>query len=61
MVQKDDTGKWAYGPSLVHQLAKRSLSQGGGATRASTNADSYAMLANSEHNASITHLKILDY
>ena len=36
----------AYGPRLVHNLAKRALDQGGGATRASTNADSYAMLAN---------------
>lgn len=36
----------AYGPKLVHLLATRSLNQGGGATRASTNADSYAMLAN---------------
>jgi hypothetical protein len=36
----------AYGPRLVHNLAKRSLNQGGGATRASTNADSYAILAN---------------
>jgi hypothetical protein len=36
----------AYGPRLVHNLARRSLNQGGGATRASTNADSYAMLAN---------------
>lgn len=36
----------AYGPRLVRALAKRSLKEGGGATRASTNADSYAMLAN---------------
>jgi hypothetical protein len=36
----------AYGPRLVHNLAKRALDQGGGATRASTNADSYAILAN---------------
>ena len=53
-------GPWAYGPSKVHLLAKRGLSEGGGATRASTNADSYAILANGEHNASITHLKISD-
>ncbi|KAL9619882.1 MAG: hypothetical protein Q9160_005529 [Pyrenula sp. 1 TL-2023] len=33
----------AYGPHLVHSLAKRPLTRGGGATRASTNADSYAM------------------
>jgi hypothetical protein len=32
----------------VHQLAKRALNQGGGGTRASTNADSYAWLANSK-------------
>lgn len=36
----------AYGPRLVHNLAIRSLTAGGGVTRASTNADSYAMLAN---------------
>ena len=36
----------AYGPKLVHNLAKRPVIQGGGATRASTNADSYAILAN---------------
>lgn len=36
----------AYGPKLVHSLARRNINQGGGATRASTNADSYAMLAN---------------
>ncbi|KAL9123607.1 MAG: hypothetical protein Q9217_006976, partial [Psora testacea] len=36
----------AYGPRLVHNLAKRSIQQGGGVTRASTNADSYAILAN---------------
>jgi len=59
-VQNDDMGPWAYGPSKVHLLAKRGLSEGGGATRASTNADSYAILANGEHNASITHLKISD-
>lgn len=35
----------AYGPRLVNSLAKRSLNQGGGVTRSSTNADSYAMLA----------------
>jgi len=36
----------AYGPAHVHNLARRNLKQGGGATRASTNADSYAILAN---------------
>jgi hypothetical protein len=36
----------AYDLRLVHSLAKRSLSQGGGAARASTNADSYTMLVN---------------
>ncbi|OBU01701.1 hypothetical protein VE01_00417 [Pseudogymnoascus verrucosus] len=37
----------AYGPKRVHQLAIRDLQQGGGATRASTNADGYAWLASS--------------
>lgn len=36
----------AYGAEYVHQLAKRTLKEGGGATRGSTNADSYAILAN---------------
>ncbi|KAJ5577638.1 uncharacterized protein N7459_006602 [Penicillium hispanicum] len=36
----------AYGPNLVHKLAQRPISQNGGASRASTNADSYAILAN---------------
>lgn len=36
----------AYGPNLVHKLAQRPINQNGGATRASTNADSYAILAN---------------
>ena len=36
----------AYEPRLVYNLAKFDLKQGGGATRVSTNADSYAMLAN---------------
>lgn len=40
-------GKMAYGPPLVHLLARRRRNQGGGARRASTNADSYAWLANS--------------
>jgi hypothetical protein len=40
---------WAYGPKRVHQLARFALNQGGGATRASTNADSYAWLANSKY------------
>jgi len=34
----------AYGPKRVHMLAQRSLAKGGGATRASTNADSYAWM-----------------
>ena len=42
----DPSDVLAYGPRLVHQLAQRGLGQGGGATRASTNADSYVMLAN---------------
>jgi hypothetical protein len=37
----------AYGAKWVHKLAQFKLNQGGGAKRASTNADSYAMLANS--------------
>ncbi|KAI9747701.1 MAG: hypothetical protein M4579_007409, partial [Chaenotheca gracillima] len=37
---------WAYGPALVHESAQFDLALGGGAKRASTNADSYAMLAN---------------
>lgn len=36
----------AYGPKNVRKLAKRAISRGGGVRRASTNADSYAMLAN---------------
>ena len=43
----------AYGPGLVHNLARRNIKQGGGATRASTNADSYAILANAAW--SVTH------
>lgn len=39
--------KRAYGPALVHNLAKRPINQDGGAGISSTNADSYAMLANS--------------
>lgn len=46
-VQEDKTGPRAYGPRLVYKLAQRPLNQGGGATRASTNADSYAWLVNS--------------
>ena len=46
-VMQDNTGPKAYGPTMVYKLAQRGLSQGGGATRASTNADSYAWLANS--------------
>ena len=38
--------KQAYGPELVHQLAQRNVVNGGGATRASSNADSYVLLAN---------------
>jgi hypothetical protein len=39
----------AYGPPLAYKLAQRSINQGGGAQRASTNADSYAWLANSAY------------
>ena len=45
-VDPSGVGPKAYGPKLVNSLARRSLDQGGGAGRASTNADSYAMLAN---------------
>ncbi|KAF2793033.1 hypothetical protein K505DRAFT_350230 [Melanomma pulvis-pyrius CBS 109.77] len=48
-VDPSGVGMWAYGPSLVHQLARRNLNQGGSATRASTNADSYAWFANSKY------------
>ena len=37
-------GSQAYGPKRVHSLAARNLNQGGGASRASTNADSYSWL-----------------
>ncbi|CAI6341999.1 unnamed protein product [Periconia digitata] len=40
---------WAYGAKNVHKLARFSRSQGGGAERASTNADSYAWLVNSKY------------
>jgi hypothetical protein len=39
-------GPRAYGPKLVNRLAARPLNLGGGATRSSTNADSYAILVN---------------
>jgi hypothetical protein len=42
----DGATQKAYGPIRVHKLAVRPLTQGGGATRSSTNADSYALLAN---------------
>ncbi|MCJ1297317.1 hypothetical protein MMC08_000103 [Hypocenomyce scalaris] len=45
-VQQDGLGPWAYSPLLVYKLASQALNQGGGATRASTNADSYAVLSN---------------
>ncbi|KAH9882337.1 hypothetical protein J1614_000573 [Plenodomus biglobosus] len=48
-VDPNDAQNWAYGPSRVHLLARRALNQGGGASRASTNADSYAWLANSKY------------
>lgn len=41
-------GPRAYGSRLVYKLAQRPLKDGGGATRASTNADSYAWLVNSK-------------
>ncbi|KAH8728766.1 hypothetical protein GQ44DRAFT_747612 [Phaeosphaeriaceae sp. PMI808] len=52
-VDPNDTQNWAhqnaYGPSRVHLLARRQINQGGGATRASTNAGSYAWLTNSRY------------
>lgn len=45
----DAVQNWAYGPSRVHQLARRKLNQGGGASRASINADSYAWITNSRY------------
>lgn len=36
----------AYGPDMVHRLARWRTTDGGGVRRASLNADSYAMLAN---------------
>ncbi|KAH5711875.1 hypothetical protein HBI64_042700 [Parastagonospora nodorum] len=47
-VDPDSAQNWAYGPNRTHMLARRALNQGGGAARASTNADSYAWLANSK-------------
>ncbi|OAL45486.1 hypothetical protein IQ07DRAFT_648187 [Pyrenochaeta sp. DS3sAY3a] len=47
LVDPNGVQNWAYGPAKTHQLARRNINQGGGATRASTNADSYAWLANS--------------
>jgi hypothetical protein len=44
-IDPSEVGNQAYGPKRVHQLAARSLGQGGGATRASVNADSYAWLS----------------
>lgn len=46
-IDPNDISRPAYGAKFVHLLAKRQLKNGGGATRASTNADSYAKLANS--------------
>lgn len=46
-VSPDGGGPRAYGAKFVNMLAKRRLNQGGGATRSTTNADSYAMLTNS--------------
>ncbi|KAF2850713.1 hypothetical protein T440DRAFT_396568 [Plenodomus tracheiphilus IPT5] len=48
-IDPNDAQNWAYGPNRVHLLARRALNQGGGASRASTNADSYAWLANSKY------------
>jgi hypothetical protein len=48
-VEPDAKANWAYGPKRVHLLARRAINQGGGAERASTNADSYAWLASSKY------------
>ncbi|PVH93640.1 hypothetical protein DM02DRAFT_695367 [Periconia macrospinosa] len=48
-VDPDASGKKAYGPALVHKLARRKLNQGGGASRASINGESYAWLTNSRY------------
>jgi hypothetical protein len=45
-VSDSGNGIRAYGPKYVHKLATLNLRSGGGATRASTNADTYAWLAN---------------
>ncbi|KAM0342062.1 hypothetical protein ACHAPU_009790 [Fusarium lateritium] len=45
-VTKDGNGIKAYGPKYVYKLAQLNFRSGGGATRASTNADTYAWLAN---------------
>lgn len=45
---REPSSAYAYGPRVVYKLAQRSLNQMGGAERASTNADSYAWLANSK-------------
>ncbi|KAI9894505.1 MAG: hypothetical protein M1814_003263 [Vezdaea aestivalis] len=52
---KRPSDKKAYGPVNVYKLAHRSLIDGGGATRASTNADNYAMLANAVWWRDATH------
>ncbi|KAL2038821.1 hypothetical protein N7G274_008579 [Stereocaulon virgatum] len=43
-VDPSNIGRKAYGPKAVWQLANRAISKGGGAKRASTNADSYAQM-----------------
>ncbi|KAF9775222.1 hypothetical protein IL306_006696 [Fusarium sp. DS 682] len=45
-VSKGGNSIRAYGPKYVYKLAQLNLRSGGGATRASTNADTYAWLAN---------------
>jgi hypothetical protein len=45
----DGVGPFAYGPKLTYKLAQRNLNQGGGASRASANADSYAWSVNSKY------------
>ncbi|KAF4304349.1 hypothetical protein GTA08_BOTSDO08340 [Botryosphaeria dothidea] len=44
-VSSEEIGPKAYGPRLVYKLAQRAIKSGGGATRGSTNADTYSWLS----------------
>ncbi|KXH67891.1 hypothetical protein CSAL01_12233 [Colletotrichum salicis] len=54
-VEETETGRWAYGPGMVHKFAQRTLNQGGGGQRSSTNSDSCAWLANSLYFYQVTN------